>query len=150
MKAHLHTSVFRSFNVFCLIWLTWVASFPAYGQASTDQATVSADQMLNNATRQQLQDLVNQRNSFQLEVNKTEQADDNFHNYAQQRVTALLKQKHTNGSHGLSKEKQGELYALQHWLDQNAQTRLQEQSRLQQLDQAITNFYFTRYALRHT
>ena len=40
---------------------------------------------------------------------------------------------------GLSKEREGELYALQHWLDQDTQSRTQEQARMQQLDQAIAN-----------
>ena len=56
-------------------------------------------------------------------------------------MQALLKLKNAGGSpsRSLSKEKQGELYALQHWLDQDVQTRSQEQARMQQLDQAITN-----------
>jgi len=135
----------RFSKYFCLLALVGlIISPPSYGQQSAgsiDSATVSADKVLGDATRTQLQDLVNQRDSFQLEVNKSEQKDDNFRNYAEQRVQALMKLKEAGGSpsRSLSKEKQGELYALQHWLDQDTQARTQDQARIQQLDQAIAN-----------
>jgi hypothetical protein len=134
MKPRLHANLFLSFSLLCLSFIARFISLPAYGQASTDQATVSADQMLNDASRQQLESLVNQRNSFQLEVNKSEQADDNYRIYAQQRIEALLK---AQSSHSLSKEKQGELYALQHWIDQDVRIRSQDQARIQELNQQI-------------
>jgi len=134
MKADLHAKLFLSLSVFSLSCLSFCISFPAYGQAGVDQSTVTADQMLNDASRQQLESLVNQRNSFQLEINKSEQADDNYRIYAQQRIEALLK---AQSSHSLSKEKQGELYALQHWLDQDVRIRSQDQARIQDLNQQI-------------
>ncbi len=134
MKASLNEQFFVAFSTLCLSLMTCFICVPAYGQASTDQATVSADQMLNAASRQQLESLVNQRNSFQLEINKSEQADDNYRSYAQQRVGALLK---AQSSRPLSKEKQGELYALQHWLDQDTRVKSQDQARIQQLNEQI-------------
>jgi len=131
MRADFHAKLFIFISLFSFFWFSWSVNSPAFAQASVDQSTVSADQILNDASRQQVQDLVNQRNSFQLEINKSEQADDNFRNYAQSRVNALLKSKN------LSKEKQGELYALQHWLTQDTQTRTADQARIQKLDSQI-------------
>ncbi len=136
MKANMRIN----FSLFLSLLALFTLS-PAFGQGAIDQSTVNADNVLHDATRQQMQDLVNQRNTFQLEINQNEQRDDNFRNYAQKRVQALLKLKSAGGSptRNLSKERQGELYALQHWLDQDTQSRAQEQSRIQQLDRSIAN-----------
>jgi len=146
MKTQIPLQLFLSLCLYSFLSLSQTLS-PAYAQSAgaIDQSTVPADKILNDATRQQVQDLVQQRNAFQLEVNQSTQADDNFRNYAQKRVQALLKLKNAGGSpsRSLSKERQGELYALQHWLDQDTQTRTQEQSRIQQLDQAIANLQQT-------
>ena len=140
MKARSQFSKYLS----CLALLLLFNSPASYAQQSAgaiDSSTVGADKALNDATREQLQDLINQRNTFQLEVNKSEQKDDNFRTYAENRIQALSKLKDAGGSpsRSLSKEKQGELYALQHWLDQDSQNRVSEQSRIQQLDRAIAN-----------
>jgi hypothetical protein len=132
MKASLYEKFFLSLS---LLYLSFTAgcNFPAFCQASTDQATVSADQMVGEASRQQVQDLVNQRDSFKLEVSKTEQEDDTYRVYAQKRVDALLKAKKK------TKEQQGELYALQHWLDQETKIKAADQARIEQLNQKIAS-----------
>ncbi len=141
MKARLYTTLFFWFGVLCFSLLTCHITLPTLGQAAVDQSTVSADRMLDSAAGQQVQQLENQRNQYQLEINQTEKADDNYRAYAEERVKALLKLKNAGGSpsRSLSKERQGELYALQHWLDQDTQAKLQEQAHMQQLDQAIAN-----------
>jgi hypothetical protein len=140
MKGYLPANFFLSFSGL-LISLLMSIGAPVYGQAQTDQATIGADQMLHNATDQQVQQLENQRNSFELSVQKEERSDDNYRNYAEQRVSALMKLKNAGGSpsRSLSQEKQGELYALQHWLQQDSENHTEEQARIQQLDQAIAN-----------
>lgn len=140
MKSNAYRLVL-SLSAISLTMLSFGQQLPVYGQSETDSATVKADQLLNNATGQQLQQLENEKATYQLEINKTETADENFRNYAQKRVAALLKLRKAGGSpsRSLTKEKEGELYALEHWLAQDTQTKEQEQARLQQLDQAIAN-----------
>lgn len=144
MKAYSARQIYSLFSLFCFSWL--MLSIPyTYAQGSIDNATVGADRMVDDAARQQMKDLINQRNSFELQVNKTEQVDENYRVYAEQRVKALMKLKSAGGSptRSLSKEKEGELYALQSWLDRDAQVRSQEQARIQQLDKAIANLQQT-------
>jgi hypothetical protein len=132
MKASLYEKFFLSLSLLCLSF-TAGYTLPAFSQAGTDQATVSADQMVGEASRQQVQDLVNQRDSFKLEVSKTEQEDDAYRVYAQKRVDALLKAKKK------TKEQQGELYALQHWLNQETKIKAADQARIEQLNQKIAS-----------
>ena len=70
MKAHLYVRLSLLLSMFWLIALAWCINSPVYGQAAnTDQSTVKADSILNDATRQQVQDLVKQRNYFPTRSN---------------------------------------------------------------------------------
>ena len=126
---------------FTLCAFALVSLSPAFGQGAIDQSTVGADRELDDATRQQESDLIKQKNTYQLEVNQTEKKDDNYRNYAQTRIQALLKLKNAGGSpsKSLTKDKQGELYALEHWLNQDTENKEIEQRRIQQLDQSIAS-----------
>jgi hypothetical protein len=110
-------------------------------QANADRAVFQEENQMLNADQQQQQQLEHQKQQYEQQVQAQEQQDEPYRLYAEKRVGELQKLRANGGSpvRGVASQATTQLYALQKWLSADAETKLEEQQRLKQLDENIAN-----------
>jgi hypothetical protein len=110
-------------------------------QAQADRAVFQEENQLLRDDQQQQQQLMQQKNQYEQQVQAQESQDEPYRLYAEKRVEELQKLRAAGGSpvRSVASQATTQLYALQKWLTADAQTRLDEQQHIKQLDEAISN-----------
>ena len=105
------------------------------------QAIFQDDRQIMQTDQNQVQQYESQVANYEEKAKTRDASADSYRSYAQKRINELKKLQSSGGSptKSLVKEKNGEMYALQGWLKNDEDTRLQEQEHIKQLDQAINN-----------
>lgn len=111
------------------------------GALAQGQAIFQDDRQIMQQDQQQVRQFENQVENYQEQAKERDQSADSYRLYAEKRINELEKLKKAGGSptKSLNKERNGELYALQGWLKNDAGTRAAEQAHIKQLDLAIAN-----------
>jgi hypothetical protein len=112
-----------------------------FAQAQADRAVFQEENQLLRDDQQQQQQLMQQRNQYEQQAQSQEQQDEPYRLYAEKRVEELQNLRAAGGSpvRTVASQATTQLYALQKWLTADAQTRLEEQQHIKQLDEAIAN-----------
>ncbi|MDR3613234.1 MAG: hypothetical protein P4L53_06690 [Candidatus Obscuribacterales bacterium] len=111
------------------------------GAFAQGQAIFQDDRQIMQTDQNQVQQYENQVENYEAKAKERDAEADSYRTYAQKRISELKKLQASGGSptKSLVKSKNGEMYALQGWLKNDEDTRLQEQEHIKQLDKAIVN-----------
>lgn len=111
------------------------------GAFAQEQAIFQDDRQIMQTDQAQVQQYENQVENYEAKAKARDAEADNYRTYAEKRIAELKKLQAAGGSptKSLVKSKGGEMYALQGWLKNDEDTRLQEQEHIKQLDKAIVN-----------
>jgi len=110
-------------------------------QGNSDRAVFQEENQMLQADDQQLRQAEQQKQQYEQQVSAQEKQDEPYRLYAEKRVVELQKLRAAGGSpvRSVASQATTQLYALQKWLSADAETKLEEQQHLQQLDESIAN-----------
>jgi len=110
-------------------------------QSRTDSTIFQEENQMLRSDQQQVQQLEQQKQQYEQQAQSQESQDEPYRLYAEKRVGELQKLRANGGSpvRGVASQATTQLYALQKWLSADAETKLEEQQHLQQLDESIAN-----------
>jgi hypothetical protein len=127
--------------VAALVSSSWLYGSASLAQTNTDQTMFGEENQLLKIDQNQKQQLLEEKQQYQEEVQQQQASTETYREYAEKRIAELTKLKNAGGSpvRKLSADKNQELYALEKWMQADAQARTEEQKHIQQIDQAISN-----------
>jgi hypothetical protein len=122
--------------VLCSIGVTML---PAFSQGS-NQAIFQDERQMELDNQARINGLSNQEQSAKQSAQAYDAKSEPYRLYAEKRIAQLIQLKAAGGSPSRSYANQtGGLHALENWLQSDTKTRANEQARIKQLNQAITN-----------
>jgi hypothetical protein len=110
-------------------------------QSRTDSTIFQEENTMLRTDQQQVNQLEQQKQQYEQQVQSQENQDEPYRLYAEKRVEELQKLRAAGGSpvRKVASQATTQLYALQKWLSADAETKLEEQQHLQQIDENIAN-----------
>lgn len=136
-------------NLGYLVCAVACAVGPAVAPAFCDgeeQAIFQDEHEMMGDSQRQLQQSEMREQMAEQQIQQTDAKNQPYRLYAEQRVKQLEKLKAAGGSPSKAVATDKQLYALQAWLNRDAQDRAAEQAHLRSLDQAIANLRETTQA----